>query len=82
MIIKRFHITEKSLRLVEKENKLTLIVDVSATKHQIKREVERLYNVKVVSVNTLVTPTGEKKAYVKLSPEHNAYDLLGRLGIL
>jgi len=36
----------------------------------------------VEEVNTLITPRGEKKAYVKLSKEHSAMDLLSRLGVL
>lgn len=81
-MIKRLVVTEKALRLAEKENKITLIVDRGATKKQIAEEVERLYNVKVERVNTLITPRGEKKAYVKLAEEHNAMDLLSRLGVL
>ncbi len=81
-IIVRFVLTEKSLRLAEKENKITLIVRRESNKKQIREIVEKLYNVKVVKVNTLITPQGEKKAYVKLSPEHNAMDLLSRLGLI
>ncbi|AAL63852.1 50S ribosomal protein L23 [Pyrobaculum aerophilum] len=81
-MIKRIVVTEKALRLAEKENKITLIVDRGATKKQIAEEVERLYNVKVEKVNTLITPRGEKKAYVKLTKEHNAMDLLSKLGVL
>ena len=81
-MIRRIVVTEKALRLAEKENKITVIVDSSATKKQIADEVKRLYGVEVEEVNTLITPRGEKKAYVKLSKEHNAMDLLSRLGVL
>ncbi len=81
-IIMRFVLTEKSLRLAERENKITIIVRRDATKKQIRDAIEKLYNVKVVKVNTLITPTGEKKAYVKLSPEFSAMDLLSRLGLV
>jgi large subunit ribosomal protein L23 len=81
-MIRRFVITEKALRLAERENKITVIVDRAATKKQIADEIQRLYNVKVEKVNTLVSPRGEKKAYVKLSKEHSAMDLLSRLGVL
>ena len=81
-MIKRFVITEKALRLAEKENKITVIVDRAATKKQVADETQKLYNVKVEEVNTLITPRGEKKAYVKLSKEHSAMDLLSRLGVL
>jgi|GEM_PF-4950176 LSU ribosomal protein L23P len=40
--IRRFVLTEKALMLAEKENKITLVVDRSATKKAIKDEVERL----------------------------------------
>jgi large subunit ribosomal protein L23 len=81
-MIRRFVITEKALRLAERENKITVIVDRAATKKQIAEEIQRLYNVKVEKVDTLISPRGEKKAYVKLSTEHSAMDLLSRLGVL
>ncbi|ABO09003.1 50S ribosomal protein L23 [Pyrobaculum calidifontis] len=81
-MIKRFVITEKALRLAERENKITIIVERTATKKQIADEVQRLYNVKVEKVNTLITPRGEKKAYVKLAEGYSAMDLLTKLGVL
>ena len=81
-LIVRFVLTEKSLRLAERENKITVIVRREATKQQVREAIEKLYGVKVEKVNTLITPEGEKKAYVKLSKEHNAYELLSRLGLI
>ncbi len=81
VIIRPLH-TEKALLLIEKHNTLTFIVSRDATKHDIKYAVEKLFNVKVVKVNTLITPRGEKKAYVKLSEEYKASDIASRLGIL
>ncbi|BDR92034.1 50S ribosomal protein L23 [Vulcanisaeta souniana JCM 11219] len=81
-VIVRFVLTEKSLRLAERENKITIIVPRDTTKKEIRDYVEKTYGVKVEGVNTLITMTGEKKAYVKLAPENNAYDLLGRLGLV
>ncbi|MCD6536972.1 MAG: 50S ribosomal protein L23 [Thaumarchaeota archaeon] len=81
-IIKRIVITQDAVSLIEKENKITFIVDIRATKRDIKRAVEELYGVKVQKVNTLITPRGEKKAYVKLAPEYKAADLAVELGIL
>ncbi|MGC9050380.1 50S ribosomal protein L23 [Pyrobaculum sp.] len=81
-MIRRLVVTEKALRLAEKENKITLVVERDATKKQIADEVKRLYGVDVEKVNTVITPQGEKKAYVKLTKEHNAMDLLSRLGVL
>ncbi len=81
-MIRRFVLTEKALMLAERENKITIIVDRSDNKKVIKDEFEKLYGVKVQYVNTMITTRGEKKAVVKLSPEHNAFDLLSRLGLL
>ncbi len=67
-MIVRFVLTEKSLRLAERENKITIIVPRNASKKEIRDYVEKTYNVKVKKVNTLITMTGEKKAYVKLAP--------------
>jgi LSU ribosomal protein L23P len=74
--------TEKAIRLIERENTITFLVDVEATKKRIADEVEKMFEVKVEKVNTLVTPRGEKKAYVKLAKEYKATDLAHKLGIL
>ena len=80
-VIKRPLITEKTFDLIEKENKLVFIVGRSSNKNQIKRAVEKIHNVKVLRVNTLITPKGEKKAFVKLHPDNSAQDLAIDLGI-
>lgn len=74
--------TEKAIQKIERENTITFIVDRKATKSQIREEVERRFGVKVLAVNTAITPRGEKKAYVKLAPEYNAEEIATRLGIL
>lgn len=81
-IIKRIVATEKALTYIENYNTLTFIVDLKATKHEIKRAVEKLFNVKVAEVRTLITPKGEKKAYVRLKPEYKASEIATRLGVL
>jgi len=80
-IIKKPLITEKTFDLIEKENKLVFIVNKRANKNQIKRAIEKLHNVKVIKVNTLITSRGEKKAFVKLHPEYSAQDIAIDLGI-
>ena len=80
-IIIRVHHTEKTTMLLERNNTITFIVRRDATKHEIKRAVEELYEVKVEKVNTLITPDGQKKAYVKLAPEYKAEDIASRLGV-
>lgn len=51
-IIKGPIITEKSSEIA-KNNQITLSVDVKANKIEIKDAVEKLFNVKVESVNTI-----------------------------
>ncbi|MBS7616445.1 50S ribosomal protein L23 [Candidatus Bathyarchaeota archaeon] len=74
--------TESASLMVERENKLVFIVNFAATKDEVKRAVEELYEVKVAKVNIVITPKGEKKAFVKLAPEHKATDVAIKLGIL
>lgn len=80
-IIKRPYLTEKTYKLLEKENKIVFVVDRKATKKEIKEAIELLFNVKVVKVNTMTFPEG-KKAYVKLSKETPATELASKLGLM
>ncbi len=81
-VIIRPLMTEKALRLLEEQNTITLIVRREATKHQVREAVEKMLGVKVAKVRTLITPRGEKKAYVKLAPEYNASEVASRMGIV
>ncbi|UCF44987.1 MAG: 50S ribosomal protein L23 [Candidatus Bathyarchaeota archaeon] len=74
--------TESASLMVEKDNKLIFIVNLKADKSDVKRAVEQLYEVKVAKVTMLITPQGEKKAFVKLNPEYKASDVAIKLGIL
>ncbi len=74
--------TEKSLRLMESENKLIFVVNKNATKQEIKKSLETLFKVKVTSVNTLIDKSGEKRAYIKFSPETPAIDVATQLGLM
>ncbi|MEM0340676.1 MAG: 50S ribosomal protein L23 [Acidilobaceae archaeon] len=81
-VILRAHYSEKAAKLMDRENTLVLIVDRRATKHDVKRAVEELFKVEVEEVRTLITPRGEKKAYVKLAPQYKARDVAASLGVL
>jgi large subunit ribosomal protein L23 len=74
--------TESASLMVERDNKLMFIVNLKAGKSDVKKAVEQLYEVKVDKVNVLITPQGEKKAFVKLKPEYKASDVAIKLGIL
>ena len=81
-VVKYPLLSEDAVTLLEAENKITFIVNIRSDKHDIKRAVQELYEVKVRDVKTLITPEGEKKAFVRLMPDFKASDLAVRLGIL
>ena len=74
--------TEKAVRLMESDNKLVFIVERKKNKQEIKKEIEKMFKVKVIKVNTLITPLGLKKAYIKLSKETPAIDIATKLGLM
>ena len=82
MVINYPLLTEKAVDLIEKENKLVFRVDKTATKAQIKEEVETAYKVKVVGVKTAIDMRGQKKAFVRLAKENSAADLATKLNIM
>ena len=59
-IIKYMIGTEKTNILREKNNSIVLAVDVKARKDEIKNAVEKIFGVKVTSVNT-INPLSKKK---------------------
>jgi len=76
------HLTEKSMNMVELENKLVFIVSKDADKKEIKEAVESEFGVKVKWVKTEITTRGQKKAYIKISPEFSAADIASKLGMI
>ena len=74
--------TEKSIRLMEAENKLIFAVGKKATKKEIKKAVEEMFKVVVVGVNTFVSAEGEKRAYVKFSAKNPAIDIATQMGLM
>ncbi len=81
-IIKHPVTTEKNVKIMQNENKLVFIVDRRASKQDIKKDAETLFKVKVIKVTTLILPSGEKKAFVKLAAETPAIDVATQLGLL
>lgn len=75
MIVKPL-VTEKMTNLTEKLNRFGFIVRPEANKLEIKREIEALYNVTVVSVNTMNYDGKNKSRYTKsglIRGRRNAY---------
>jgi len=80
-IIKRPHLTEKTMNAIDQSNELTFVVQISANKSEIRSAFEDLYAVKVEKVNTQVTSKGLKLAYIKLAAEHSAEDIAVKMGV-
>lgn len=74
--------TEKALKIIETYNTLVFLVDPHSNKKQIKEFAEKLYNIKVTKVNTLIRPDGKKKAFIKISPEYEGIDIANKIGII
>jgi large subunit ribosomal protein L23 len=79
-IILHPYVTEKSMTKIEKENALEFMVKKTANKSEIKKAIERMFDVKVKKVNTKITKYG-KHAIVTLMPEYKAEDVGMRIGI-
>ncbi|MGV8176276.1 MAG: 50S ribosomal protein L23 [Candidatus Bilamarchaeaceae archaeon] len=74
--------TEKSIGKIEYGNAITLKVELTASKTDVKTEVEKLFGVKVAGINTWITPKGEKHAMVKVAEGFKAEDIANKLKIV
>ena len=74
--------TEKSIRLMDSENKLVFVVEKKAKKSEIKKAIEEMFKVRVDNVNTLIGPDGEKRAYVQFNKETPAINVATKLGLM
>jgi large subunit ribosomal protein L23Ae len=70
------------MKLIEDSNTLVFIVEIKANKRQIKQAVKDLYQIESEKINTLITPRGLKKAYVRLSKDYDALDVANRVGVI
>ncbi|PIU29684.1 50S ribosomal protein L23 [Candidatus Woesearchaeota archaeon CG07_land_8_20_14_0_80_44_23] len=73
---------EKTIKMMESENKLIFVVDRAARKADVKKAVEEAFKVKVIDVNFLNDMKGNKKAYVRLSGDTPAIDIATQLGMM
>ncbi|MGB9732712.1 MAG: 50S ribosomal protein L23 [Candidatus Micrarchaeia archaeon] len=74
--------TEKAINMVERNNIITYVVDMRATKKEIKEEFEKEFNVKVDKVSIIREPANRKKAYIKLNPQYKASDIALKLKLI
>jgi len=81
MVIGYPFVSEKATILLEEQGKLQMIVDVRATKQDIKRAIESMYGFKVKAVNTMLTPDGKKKAIITFEQSDAAHEIASRIGV-
>lgn len=81
MILEKIKSSEKIVRMIEANNLIVFETDRAVKKEEIKKEVEKMFNVKVDKVNVQIVKN-KKLAYVKLKPEFKAIDLANKLGIM
>ena len=82
------YVTEKSLNFLsgtpaqnlKDGNRIEFMVKKTATKLQIKKAFEQLFEAKVESVRTYILNDG-KHAIIKLKPEFSAEDIGMRVGV-
>ncbi|KAI3404243.1 RPL25 [Candida oxycetoniae] len=74
--------TETAMKKVEDSNTLVFQVDIKANKHQIKAAAKELYDIDVDYVNTLIRPNGTKKAFLRLTADHDALDIANKIGYI
>ncbi len=75
--------TEKAVRIIEDENKLTFqLKRLETRKQEIKKSFEEEFKAKVEKVNTLIDRKGKKRVVIKLKKEFSAGDIGVKLGII
>merc|ERR1711934_1078172 len=74
--------TESAMKKIEENNTPVFIVDVRASKSQIKESIKKMYDIDTSKINTLIRPDGQKKAYVRLTQDYDALDVANKIGII
>ena len=75
-------LAEKSVAMIDKENKMVFFVDTRATRQDVKKAIEAMFKVKVDKVNILKDAKNRKKAFVKINKQYKAEDIATAMGIV
>jgi large subunit ribosomal protein L23Ae len=81
-IIKAPVATDAAMQKIETHNTLVFLCDKRANKTEIRKAVSDRFKVSVEKVNTLIRPDGQKKAYVRLTKDHDALHVANTIGIV
>jgi large subunit ribosomal protein L23 len=74
--------TEKAISQIDRNNLITYIVDYRATKNEIRKEFESMFQVKVSGIRTVNMPTNIKKAFIKIAKGFKATDVASKLKLV
>ena len=74
--------SERFYKKMESENTVIFFVDRKAGKQEISKAFVDAFNVKPFKINTLITPGGKKKAYIKLPKTNEASEIANKIGLI
>jgi len=74
--------SEKSSRMLERHNKVSLIIDFGTDKEGLLEELKSVYGLKVKGINMMYTAKGKKKAVVTLDKSHTPDEVAGKFGLI
>ena len=75
-------ISEKSVGMIDSQNKLTFVVNKAATSTAVKKAIEELYKIKVEDIKISNDLKGRKKAIVRIDKKFKAEEIATKLGII
>lgn len=73
--------TEKAIKAIELENKISFVVEMNSTKAQIAKELKEIFKAKVDKINVQIR-NNQKIAIIKLKAATPAIDIATKLGLL
>jgi large subunit ribosomal protein L23 len=79
-VVRHPYVTEKTMTLMENENKLEFLVDRRCNKREIKFALEKLLDIRIDEVRTFINKEG-KHAIIKLNKDYSAEDVGRRIGV-
>ncbi len=74
--------TEKAVNKIEIDNMITYVVDMRATKADVKKEFENEFKVKVKRIGILRSTRNFKKAFITVDRAFKASDIALRLKLI
>ncbi|NCO11543.1 50S ribosomal protein L23 [Candidatus Pacearchaeota archaeon CG_4_9_14_0_2_um_filter_39_13] len=73
--------TEKIVRMIDLENTLVFEVEKKYNKEKVRKEIEKVFEVKVIKIRTSIKDN-KKIVYAKLDKRNPAIDIATKLGMI